>query len=63
MNINIENINIIEKRHKVYTNDGGLSAKLYKKKIDETDIFPDDFIKICKNNENEAHNIPLEVKK
>ena len=30
--------------------------------FDETDIFPDDFIKHCKNNANEAHNIPLEVK-
>ena len=24
--------------------------------------FPDDFIKNCKNNANEAHNIPIEVK-
>ena len=26
------------------------------------DTFPDDFIKKCKDNANEAHNIPLEVK-
>ena len=31
--------------------------------FDETEIFPDDSIKHCKNNANEAHNIPLEVKK
>ena len=30
--------------------------------FDETNIFPDDFIKQCKNNTNEAHNIPLKVK-
>ena len=30
--------------------------------FDETDISPDDYIKHCKNNANEAHNIPLEVK-
>ena len=29
--------------------------------FDETDIFMDDFIKHCKNNTNEDHNIPLEV--
>ena len=26
-------------------------------------IFPDDFIKECQNNSNEAHDIPREVKK
>ena len=30
--------------------------------FDETDIFLDDFIKHCKNNANEAINIPIEVK-
>ena len=30
--------------------------------FDETDIFPDDFIKHCKNNANEAYNITLGVK-
>ena len=34
----------------------------YTKKLKETDIFPDDFIKNCKNNANEAHFLPLEVK-
>ena len=43
-------------------NYGGLSTKLYNNFFDETDIFPDDFIKHCKNNANESHNIPLEVK-
>ena len=43
-------------------NYGGKSTKLYNNIFDGTDIFPDDFIKHCKNNANEAHNIPLEVK-
>ena len=30
--------------------------------FDETDIFPDNFIKHCNNNANESHNISLEVK-
>ena len=30
--------------------------------FDETDIFPDNILKHCKNNVNEAHNIPIEVK-
>ena len=28
----------------------------------ETDIFPDGFIKHCKNNSNKAHNIPIDLK-
>ena len=31
--------------------------------FDETDIYPDDFIKHCKNNTNDANNISMEVKK
>ena len=51
------------KRDKNYIqNGGGLSMKLYNNIFDETDIFLDDFIKHCKNNANEAHNIPLEFK-
>ena len=30
--------------------------------FDETDIFPDDFIKHFKNNAHKTHNITLEVK-
>ena len=28
----------------------------------ESDIFPDDFIKQCKENSNEAQGVPLEIK-
>ena len=31
--------------------------------FEESDIFPDGFIKQCKDNENEAQFVPLEVKK
>ena len=30
--------------------------------LKKSDTFPDDFIKICKDNANEAHNKPLEIK-
>ena len=42
---------------KYLQNDGVLSTNLYNKIVDETEIFPDDFIKHFKNNTNEAHNI------
>ena len=38
------------------------NLRSYTKNIYETDIFTDEFIKHCKNNSNEAHNIPIEVK-
>ena len=41
---------------------GGQSAKLKNQIKKKSDTFPDDFIKKCKDNANEAHNIPLEVK-
>ena len=63
MNIYFENITTIEKRNKVYTK---LSNTIYEviqqDFVDETDIFTDNFIKHCKNNVNEDHNIPLGVK-
>ena len=63
MNIDIENINTIEKRHKPYTK---WCRKIYEVIQQEffywTDIFPDNFIKIYKNNVTEANNIPIEVK-
>ena len=31
--------------------------------FEESDIFPDDYIKKCKDNANEARSIPLEVLK
>ena len=63
MNIDIDNINTIEKRNKVYTKQWRTIYEVIQQDfLDETDIFPDYFIKHCKNNTNEAHNIPLKVK-
>ena len=63
MIIYIGNINKIEKRHRVYTK---RRRKIYEVIqqycFDETDIFPDNFIKNCEGNANEYHNIPIEVK-
>ena len=44
MNIDIENINTIEKRYKVNTKRCRTIYEVIQKKFDETDIFPDDFI-------------------
>ena len=41
---------------------GGQSTKLQKNIISNSLIFPDDFIKQCKDNANEIINIPIEVK-
>ena len=46
---------------KCIQNDGGKSTKLYNNIFDGTDIFPDDFIKHCKNDANEAHKITIEI--
>ena len=54
MNIDIENINTIEKRHKVYTKLWSTIYKFEKKCLKETDIFLDDFMKTCNNNANKA---------
>ena len=63
MNIDIENINTIEKIHKVRTKWWRTIYEVIQQDIfEETDTFPDDFIKHCKKNANEAQNIPLEVK-
>ena len=63
INIYIENINTIEKRNKVYTKEW---RKIYEVLqpdfLKKTDIFPDDFIRQCKDNTNEAQFLPLEVK-
>ena len=60
MKIDIENINTIENRHRVYTKLWRIIYEvIYHFFFDETNIFPDDFIKHCKNNSNEAHNIPI----
>ena len=62
MNIDIENINTIENRQKPHTK---LWRTIYmviqQYFFDATDIFPDT-LKKCKDNVNEAHNIPIEVK-
>ena len=61
--IDIENINTIEKRNKLYTTQG---RKIYKyiepdyfRKID---IFQDGFIKICKDNANKYQFVPMDIK-
>ena len=63
MNIDIENMKKIKKRKKVYTTQW---RKIYEvieeDQFNKSDIFPDDFIKKCKDNENEDINIPIEVK-
>ena len=63
MNIDIENINTFENRNKVYTTQWRTIHKVTEEAyFKEFDILPDNFIKKCKDNANEAINIPLEVK-
>ena len=63
MNIDIENINTIEKRKSIYTKQWRTTYEVIQPDLfKETDIFPDDFIKKCKDNANEAQFLPLEVK-
>ena len=63
MNINIENINAFEKRNKVYTTQWmAIYEVIEEDYFNKSDNFPDDFIKICENNSNEAINIPIEFK-
>ena len=63
MNIYIETINTFEKRNKVYTNQWRTIHKVIEEYyFTESDIFLDGFIKICKDNSNEAIIIPIEVK-
>ena len=62
MNVDIENINTFEKRNRVYTYQW---RKIYEviepDFIQKSDTFPDDFKK-CKDNADEAHNIPFGLK-
>ena len=58
----LKNINTIEKIHKIYTKLWRDIYEVIQQLFYETDIFPDNFIKRCKNNANEARNIPLELK-
>ena len=63
MNIDIENNNTFEKRNKVYTTQWRKIYEVIEEDyFKESDIFPDDYIKKCKDNANEAINIPIEVK-
>ena len=59
MKIYIENINTFENRNKVYTTQWRKIYKViepdFKKKID---ILPDRFIKLCKDNANQAQFVP-----
>ena len=61
MKIYIENISTFEKRNKVYTTQW---MKIYKviepESLNKSDNFPNDFIKIYKDDANEAINIPIE---
>ena len=63
MNIDIENIHTIEKRHKVYTQ---LWRDIYEviqqNVLEKTDIFPEDFMKKCKNIANQAQFLPVKEK-
>ena len=55
MNIDIENINTIEKRHKLYKkNCRTIYEVIQPECFNKTDIFTDDSIKQCKYNANEA---------
>ena len=60
MNIDIGNINTFAERNKVYSTQW---RKIYKviepDFFKKSDTFPDDFIKKCKDNANEAINIPI----
>ena len=63
MNIDIENINTIENRNKVCTQTWRTISKVIQPDfLQENDFFPDDFIKKCEYNANEAQFLPLEVK-
>ena len=63
MNIDIENINTIENRNEIYRKQWrNIHEVIQLYFFNETDIFLDDFIKICNNNANEAPFLPLEVK-
>ena len=62
MNIDIENINTIEKRNKLYTKLWRTIYEVIQQYfLKESYIFPDAFIKQCKDNSNEAQFLPLEV--
>ena len=50
MNIYIENINIFEKKRKVYTTQWRTIYEVIHQFFDETDIFLEDLITKCKNN-------------
>ena len=62
IDIDIENINTSEKINQGYITQ---CRKIYDiiepEFLKKTDTFPDDFIKKCKDNENETINIPIEV--
>ena len=63
MNIYIENVNTFENRNKVYINQWRTIYEVIEPEfLKKSDTFPDDYIKKCKNNSNEAVNITIEVK-
>ena len=61
--MDIENTNAFEKINKVNTKELWTIYEFIEEAyFKEFDIFPNDFIKICKDNVNEARFVPLEVK-
>ena len=63
MNIDIENVNTIEKRQNSYTERCRTVYEVIQQHFfNETGIFPDNFINHFNNNMNEARNISIEVK-
>ena len=63
MKIDIENINTFEKENKVNTTQWRTIYEVIENEyFKESYIIPDDFIKKCKDNANEAICIPIEVK-
>ena len=62
MYIDIEDINTVEKRNKVYTTQWKIIYEVIESQFFYRSDFLDDFIKKCKDNANEAINILIQVK-
>ena len=57
---NIDKIENIHNHHKIHW--GIIYEVIQQEFFDENDIFPEDFLKHCKNNANVTFNIPIYVK-
>ena len=61
---NIKNIDTYETRKTVHTTKWRpIYEVIYEAYIEYSKLFPEDFIRDCKNNSNEARDIPHDVKK